>query len=54
MTIVARKACARSSPRAPHFTGELNPRWNNAIFDQLKTMSGQSFEVAYTGEMVAE
>ena len=35
-------------------TGELNPLWNNSILDQLKTVSGQSFEVVYTGEIVTQ
>lgn len=35
-------------------TGEPNPRWHNQILDQLKTLSGQSFEVVYTGEIVTK
>ena len=30
-------------------TGGLDPRWNNEILDQLKTVSGSSFEAVYTG-----
>ena len=35
-------------------TGELNPRGNDQILDQLKTVSGQSFEVVYTGEIATK
>ncbi len=35
-------------------TGERNPLWDNEILDQLKTVSGASFEVVYTGEIVTK
>ncbi len=33
-------------------TGALDPRWDNTILDQLKTVSGSNFEVVYTGPVV--
>jgi hypothetical protein len=35
-------------------TGERNSLWDNEILDQLKTVSGASFEVVYTGEIVTK
>ncbi|HEV8676393.1 MAG TPA: hypothetical protein VGX21_20340 [Methylomirabilota bacterium] len=33
-------------------TGAPDPRWDDAILDQLKTISGGHFEVVYTGDVV--
>lgn len=35
-------------------TGERTPLWDNEILDQLETVSGASFEVVYTGEIVTK
>ncbi len=33
-------------------TGELNPRWDNEILDELKTVAGSHFEVVDTGPII--
>jgi hypothetical protein len=35
-----------------YITGALDPRWDNSVLDQLKTVGGSNFEVVYTGEIV--
>ena len=33
-------------------TGEMNPRWDNDILDELKTVAGAHFEAVDTGPII--